>query len=100
MTGRDRLIGSGLIGSGSAHDCPGCGRQILLGQFACRDCWRTLPPLVRRAVNGAWRRIIKAEGDPDAHQQALAGYRRATSEATLLLTSGGLFDESRTTTET
>lgn len=81
------------------RECPGCGARIQLGQFACRPCWGTLPPLVRRSVNGAWRRIIAGEGDPDVSQLAIAEYRRATSEATALLAGGGLFD-SRTTEAT
>jgi hypothetical protein len=86
MTALDRLLDD----ASSSRDCPGCGRRIQVGQYACRDCWRTLPPAVRRRVNAAWRRIATALGDDDAGARAIAEYRQATAEAGSLLGSGWL----------
>lgn len=85
MTGVQRLVVAG-----DARSCPGCGASILLGRFACATCWAKLPPPVRTAINGAWRRIIGGKGDAEASARAIADYRRATAEADALLAAGTL----------
>lgn len=67
-----------------ARSCPGCGAAIPPHLFACRRCWGSLPPPVRRSVNLAWRRLLAGEDG------ALVDYRRVTAEAAALLGAGGL----------
>jgi hypothetical protein len=67
--------------------CPGsCGRTVPSGTFACRDCWRSLPPPSRRAVNAAWR-AVKDATDADTLGAAINRYERVTADAVLMLGS-------------
>lgn len=50
------------------HTCPGgCGRTVHNAWFACRQCWRRLPPSLQTPILTAhWA------GDEEGHSRALA----------------------------
>jgi hypothetical protein len=71
-----------------SRECPGgCGRRVPPGLYACRECWGSLPPSVRRKINAAWRGITDADGDPTELPGALERYEAAADEAAILLRS-------------
>lgn len=51
--------------------CPGCGRDIHPRLYACRRCWRRLPPDLALAITRAWgRRVHGAPGAAEEHEHA------------------------------